>query len=570
VLSRNPLFHSLLYFIITTAPSEAGNFYLSPAGSDAYPGTREKPFASPGYATRQLQPGDTLIILGGTYRLSRFDEDILMPKSGTAGGWITIRGEPGNRPVLAGAGNLFAAVILGGCSYIRMEHLEITHDPSAEGSAAYFRDGIHIVGDTPSRHIILKDLYIHHIDEYGLDVQDADSMEITGCRIEYCGFGSVGGPPAVHGGWRHVRIDGCRFSYSGHYYRGGEGSGNPYDRPDGFGIEASDGPVEIVNTVAEHNYGDGLDSKASNTAIRQCTIANNSCDGVKLWGGGSLVENTLVYGRGDGDATPTDWAAVVIGTKESGAAFTLQNVTVDDSIGNNYLMYAQYGEDDVPISLTIRNCIFSGRGPRCSVFVRGEVSLTCEYNLLYLPNVPDVIVHGEVAVNQSNIGGFGKGNRYGDPKFIRPTWGMDGDYHLQEGSPALDAAAPDGSPSADLDGRGRPVGEGVDMGCYEADFTTSGTAASSSSGPFGFALQQNYPNPMNATTTIRFGIGEPCRVVLKVFDIQGREVSVLADAKYPAGEHAVRFNAAGLESGVYLFSIQAGDYSAMRKMVVMK
>lgn len=85
--------------------------------------------------------------------------------------------------------------------------------------------------------------------------------------------------------------------FSRNFFVSSSGSDRPYDRPDGFGIEPSDGPVEIVRTVAEHNYGDGLDSKAANTSIRQCTVSNNSCDGIKLWGGGSVVENTLIYGR---------------------------------------------------------------------------------------------------------------------------------------------------------------------------------------------------------------------------------------------------------------------------------
>jgi hypothetical protein len=102
----------LLIFFLTTSAS-AGVFYVSPSGSDQNSGSREKPFASPGYASRVLEPGDTLEILRGIYRLSRFDEDIVMPKSGKAGAWITIRGEAEHRPVLAGADDLFAAVISG-------------------------------------------------------------------------------------------------------------------------------------------------------------------------------------------------------------------------------------------------------------------------------------------------------------------------------------------------------------------------------------------------------------------------------------------------------------------------
>jgi hypothetical protein len=557
----------LIFFLSTSAGARI--FYVSPSGSDQNLGTREKPLASPGYASRRLEPGDTLLISGGRYRLSRFDEDIVMPKSGKAGAWITIRGEAGNRPILAGADNLFAGVILGGCSYIRLEFLEITHDPAAAGSSTYFRDGVHIVGESPSRHIILKDLYIHHLDEFGLDAQDADSMEVLGCRIEYCGFGAMGGPSPVHGGWKHVRVEGCRLAYSWHYYRGGNGSSRPYDRPDGFGIEASDGPVEIVRTTSEHNFGDGLDSKASSTSIRQCIVADNSCDGVKLWGGNSLVENTLIYGRGDGNPTPTPWAAVVIGTEQAGTRFALQNVTVDDSLGGNYLMYAQYDETDTPIRLDMRNCIFSGRGTNCPIFVRGTVSLACENNLFFMPNQSPILIYGEKDYSESNMADLGKGNLYGDPEFIRPAWGDDGDYHLDEGSPALDSGDPLHAPSMDLEGQDRPVGKGVDLGCYESDLTPVADSADPPDAS-GFTLEPNFPNPFNAVTTIRYSLPSPCTIRLAVFDVTGRQAALLADGRRPEGEHRATFDGNSLNSGMYFCRLQAGQTVLTRKMVFLK
>jgi hypothetical protein len=559
----------LLIFFLTTSAS-AGVFYVSPSGSDQNSGSREKPFASPGYASRVLEPGDTLEILRGIYRLSRFDEDIVMPKSGKAGAWITIRGEAEHRPVLAGADDLFAAVILGGCSYVRLENIEITHDPAAAGSPAYFRDGIHIMGDTPSSHIILKNLYIHHLDEFGLDVQDADSIEILDCRIEYCGFGAAGGPSPVHGGWKHARIEGCKLSYGGHYYRGGDGSDRPYDRPDGFGIEASDGPVEIIGTTAEHNYGDGIDSKASNTAIRRCVASNNSCDGVKLWGGNSLVENTLIYGRGDGNPAPTPWAAVVIGTEQAGTRFTLQNVTVDDSLGGNYLMYAQYDEADTPIRLDIRNCIFRATGENCPIFVRGVVTLTCESSLFFMPNHSPVFIYGEKDFDAQGISSLGRGNLYGDPEFISPAWGNDGDYHLDEGSPALDSGDPANAPSTDLEGRDRPVGKGVDMGCYEEDWTSI-CGRIEDKFEKDFPLIKNFPNPANPSTVFEFHVPQRGPYRIRIFDLLGRTVRLLEGSGTGEGLYdKVGADLSGLAGGVYLYRFETAAGTGFGKMAVIR
>ncbi len=448
----------------TTAPAAGRTFYVAPNGDNANPGTRERPWATPGYGSRQLAPGDTLIILGGRYTLREYDADIITPPSGTASAWITIRGEEGNRPVLAGRDNLLTAINLSGVQYVRLENLEITHDDTATGEAVWFREGVEILG-APAAHIVLKGLYIHHLDEFGMNIQDVEDLQILNCRIEYCGFGALGGPAGEYGGWRDVTIRGCSLSWSGHYYRGGDGSNRPYDRPDGFGIEPSQGPILIEDTVAAHNYGDGLDSKAANTVIRRAVVANNSCDGVKLWAGGSRVENTLIYGRGDGNPEPSPWAPIVIDqVEQAGARFEIVNVTVDDYVGHNYLMYVQY-DNPVPVQVTVRNTVFSGRGPECPIYVGAASTLTADHNLFYLPQNETILTHGAAAYTCADIASLGAGNLCGDPRFVRPAWGEVGDYHLQAGSPAIDAGAADGVPTVDLENRPRDAHP--DIGAYE-------------------------------------------------------------------------------------------------------
>ncbi len=440
-------------------------FYVAPNGNNANPGTREQPWATPGYGSRQLAPGDTLIILGGRYVLSEYDADVITPPSGTASAWITIRGEEGHRPVLAGRDNLLTAVNLSGVQYVRVENLEITHDDTATGEALWFREGVEILG-APAAHIVLKDLYIHHVDEFGMNIQDVEDLQILNGRVEYCGFGALGGPAGEHGGWRDVTIRGGSLSWSGHYYRGGDGSNRPYDRPDGFGIEPSQGPILIEDTIAEHNYGDGLDSKAAHTVIRRAVVANNSCDGIKLWGPNSRIENTLIYGRGDGDPDPTPWAAIVIAPKEqANAHFEIVNVTLDDYLGRNYLMYVQYDHPNVPAHITIRNTIFSGRGSNCPIYVNPPTTLVADHNLFYLPQNETVLTHGSNAYTCGNIASLGAGNLCGDPLFIRPAWGQTGDYHLQSGSPAINAGIADGAPTVDLENRPRDTQP--DIGAYE-------------------------------------------------------------------------------------------------------
>jgi hypothetical protein len=85
-----------------------------------------------------------------------------------------------------------------------------------------------------------------------------------------------------------------------------------------------------------------------------------------------------------------------------------------------------------------------------------------------------------------------------------------------------------------------------------------------------FSLGQNYPNPFNPSTTIPFCVKEPCRVKLKVFDLRGREIAALADARYEPGDYAVRFAATGLSSGLYLYRIEMSGFITTRKMVILE
>ena len=85
--------------------------------------------------------------------------------------------------------------------------------------------------------------------------------------------------------------------------------------------------------------------------------------------------------------------------------------------------------------------------------------------------------------------------------------------------------------------------------------------------PRSFGLEQNFPNPFNPETHIAFRVAENCRVVLKVFDVQGREIATLIDGIYPAGAYRVLFNARQLPSGVYFCHIRMKDFKAVRKMV---
>ncbi len=88
--------------------------------------------------------------------------------------------------------------------------------------------------------------------------------------------------------------------------------------------------------------------------------------------------------------------------------------------------------------------------------------------------------------------------------------------------------------------------------------------------PAEFQLQQNYPNPFNPSTVISYQLPTNELVVLKVFDVLGREVETLVNQRQTAGNHSVRFNAANLPSGVYFYRLQAGTYRDTKKLLLLK
>jgi hypothetical protein len=88
--------------------------------------------------------------------------------------------------------------------------------------------------------------------------------------------------------------------------------------------------------------------------------------------------------------------------------------------------------------------------------------------------------------------------------------------------------------------------------------------------PAEFTLHRNYPNPFNPTTRIEYELPASSHVSLTVYDVLGREIQTLVDERQSAGNHSVTFNAGNLPSGVYFDRLQAGNYSATKKLLLLK
>lgn len=88
--------------------------------------------------------------------------------------------------------------------------------------------------------------------------------------------------------------------------------------------------------------------------------------------------------------------------------------------------------------------------------------------------------------------------------------------------------------------------------------------------PISYELYQNYPNPFNPTTNISYSLPKSGNVQITVFNTLGQKVAVLVNEQKSAGKHTVSFNASQLSGGVYFYRIEAGDFTQIRSMVLIK
>jgi len=83
-------------------------------------------------------------------------------------------------------------------------------------------------------------------------------------------------------------------------------------------------------------------------------------------------------------------------------------------------------------------------------------------------------------------------------------------------------------------------------------------------------LHQNYPNPFNAKTTIRYQMPHSGSIHIGVFDLLGREITVLVDDHRESGMYTVEWDATGFSSGLYIITMGSGDLVDHRKVLLMK
>ena len=297
----------------------------------------------------------------------------------------------------------------------------------------------------------------------------------------------------------------------------------------GGGIYMSESSPVLTNLSVIDNTADDdgggmflLNSNPTMTNMRiSGNMANDHSGGMFLWNSNPTMTDVTISGN---TAIDDGGGMYQLDSEPTMTNVTISDNTADDDGGGMYLNTSS------PILI---NSIIWNNEP-VSIHVNGNES-------------PDI--------SYSDIEGDwqGEGNIDVDPLFCNPD---SGDYNLTENSPCIGTGF-----------------EGANMGANEVGCGTLSTDRDVI--PLQFVLHQNYPNPFNPVTTLRYDLPEDAMVTITVYNMMGRQVSTLVSSHQNAGYKSVQWNATNnsgqpISAGLYIYTIQAGEFSQTRKMILLK
>lgn len=316
----------------------------------------------------------------------------------------------------------------------------------------------------------------------------------------------------------------------------------------GLNIECWGGGVHLTNqndeTVFAQNYV--AFNKAMNNSL--CRGAGMAIWNYDVSGGPQMVNNIIAHNAGG-----TWGGGVFAGGLVSNATIFINNTICSDSATYGGGIYIGYDAAHPSYPIILNSILWDNSS---SIFVNYGSS--------------DTVICSDV---EGGYAGFG--NITADPQFVDTT------YRLADTSPclqtAIDSAQIDGTwyraPSLCFYGMPRPSPAGTrpDIGACESDHLVGFVAEPPRTGiPKSFALEQNYPNPFNPSTIISYQLPSQSHVTLKMYDVLGREVATLVNEVKSPGTYTVQWNATSVASGVYLYRLQAGQFSAVQKMLLVR
>lgn len=484
--------------------------YIAPDGDDANPGTKEQPFGTLPKAISEVTPGDTIYVRGGTYEIT---ETIFITavKNGSEDQLVTMTAFQNEIPLLDFSEQRFGDKGISlRANYWHIRGLQI------KGAGD---NGMEI--NFGSNNIIERCAFFENRDT-GLQLSNGSANnQIINCDSYYNAdppdFGDADGfAPKLTVG-------------SGNSFYGCRAWGNSDDGWDGYLRGADD-----VTTTLENcwTWGNGYLKDGTDPGSQ----ANGN--GFKMGGGDNSNSERLMHHN-------ILINCVAFGNKNKGfdqnnnlGSMTLLNCSGYNNQVANYRIQRPLNSGQ---TLTIKNSLsFQGAVQLGSFAVQ-------EANSWLAPFV--VTTEDFLSLDTS----LASAPRQADGSLPEIEF-----LHLAQGSDLIDAGVDEGYAFK---------GEAPDLGAFESDFTTS---VVSNVLPNAYRLFQNYPNPFNPSTTITYQLPRRTQVEISVFDVMGRKVAELASGAHNAGTYSIVWNARSVPSGVYYYRLRAGDFIAVRKLLLVR
>jgi parallel beta-helix repeat protein len=319
-------------------------------------------------------------------------------------------------------------------------------------------------------------------------------------------------------------------------------------------------PRDFYGDVMNIEFAEGLGAELSGFDITSSYCMNS----IQISGGANLLIQDCVFHDVMGGGCTYNWDIIRAGSTAGlveikkcvfygnrsyacigvwpGSPVHIFNNTFYD---NNRAFYSN-SSNTVALNNIVTNSLVSG--------VSGSSYSVLDYNDVW-----------NNAVNYTGSAVAGAHDISADPLFVNAATH---DFHIQSGSPCIDA----GDPGSGYDPDDTPI----DMGAYYFPqllmFPGPKLLVDI---PQSFVLEQNIPNPFNPSTEIHFSLTKTSDVTLEVYNVLGQRVSVLINQNLPAGSHTVRWEGRDdsgkpVASGVYLYRLASGEFSDVKKMLLLK
>ncbi len=415
-------------------------YYVSTVGNDDNPGTMDQPWRTIQHAAETVAAGETVYIRGGVY-----NEQVFTANSGSINeGYIVFAAYPGETPVIDGTGVTTGNNgVLIAHSYMKLIGLEIRN---------WEDNGIWMEG---AHHTELTDCKVHDV-WYGIGAADG-SHDFVLNRVEMYRFTLYGFDASPSGG---------ADCYSGTFNDCVAHTGrDPEQNVDGFALGHGTQHDFVFNRCKAYGVFDGFDISSRNTLLNRCSAYDCGNGGYKIWADNVTLINCLSYHNGETNVE-LDWSGEAKTT-------TLRNCTFVDC--GTFNVWVENPAD----CLHMYNCILAG-GDNIGLAIEALASYQGDYNVFHNDNADRaIVVWGPDREFPLNMIAAGDWNTYSgqdlhslvcsDPSSQLFEDMGNWDFHLREGSIAIDEGTADSAPSEDYDGVSRPQRSAFDIGAFERE-----------------------------------------------------------------------------------------------------